>query len=205
MSVWERVLNMDEDEISNCILLDLDEDIYEYIHSDDVSEFISYFFALASRKIDITEKEGDKIDLFIKVFDTRLKEIIDIIGEDEDQYIDCIENADILLVERLLIFLYHEYKNISAVCKIIDHILNMENNRSDKLIKLIISMIGVDFDMNDEDIFETIISNENWIKMKEVIDNIISEEQELYLLMKRKIYLQINKKEIDTGICEYYN
>lgn len=203
MSIWEKVSIMDDEEVSNSILLDLDEDIYEYLHSeelqDETNEVLSYFFALISRKIAITEEEGDRIDNLLEVFDVRLKEIIDILGEDEDQYIACIDYGDYLVIEKLLIFLYSKLDNKLAICRIIEHILNMENDneRVNKITNLVISMIGVDFTCDDIDIFETIISNTNWIRMKEAIDNMLLDEPNLYEILKEKISL-------DTCLSDYY-
>lgn len=200
-TVFDIVNEMTNDQVLDSKLLDLSIDHYEYLTTEEsqeeTNEILFLFLLLSSRRVDIAIEEGDKIDVLLKVIETRLEQIIDILGFDDYQILNSLNyiNEDVL---KILIIFFHSFDNRDIFYKIIEYIMDMDENNEnlsicvESLRQLMENIDGY----NDEIMLRTIIEHENWIQLKNIIDDILTENPE---------FLKIIKEEYsDLSIFDYY-
>ena len=177
--VVDFVNSMKREEVINHPLLIFNEDITNYLKTDEADKFDIFilFSVLVSKLLDYTENEGDNLLGYQNGIIKRLEEIYKMLEPDFDVFRDIIsyEGTDIFMVEMILLSLLEDfYKNIIFL-ELLEYILDgkdeIENHDE---ILTIVKRIIIENLLDDYKVFTCLIENENWYLMIEIIDEMIS-------------------------------
>ena len=177
--VVDFVNSMEREEVINHPLLIFNEDITNYLKTDEADKFDIFilFSVLVSKLLDYTENEGDNLLGYQNGIIKRLEEIYKMLEPDFDVFRDIIsyEGTDIFMIEMILLSLLEDfYKNIIFL-ELLEYILDgkdeIENHDE---ILTIVKRIIIENLLDDYKVFTCLIENENWYLMIEIIDEMIS-------------------------------
>lgn len=145
MEIYEKVLEMTEDQIINHKLLAYDEDLYDYIKDEENIDidFYTLFIALATEQIKNEEKIGENLKYLSKIIRKQLVKISKIIEIDIRQFIESLEFADFIIIKFMLEILIdnNDYNNLELL---IEAILELDNDedRNIEIVKILKDFIS---------------------------------------------------------------
>lgn len=186
--VVDFVNSMEREEIINHPLLIFNEDITNYLKTDEADKFDIFilFSVLVSKLLDYTENEGDNLLGYQNGIIKRLEEIYKMLEPDFDVFRDIIsyEGTDIFMVEMILLSLLEDfYKNIIFL-ELLEYILESKDEiENHDEILTIVKRIIIENLLDDYKVFTCLIENENWYLMIEIIDEMISNNNEFINLI----------------------
>ena len=186
--VVDFVNSMEREEIINHPLLIFNEDITNYLKTDEADKFDIFilFSVLVSKLLDYTENEGDNLLGYQNGIIKRLEEIYKMLEPDFDVFRDIIsyEGTDIFMIEMILLSLLEDfYKNIIFL-ELLEYILESKDEiENHDEILTIVKRIIIENLLDDYKVFTCLIENENWYFMIEIIDEMISNNNEFINLI----------------------
>ena len=186
--VVDFVNSMEREEIINHPLLIFNEDITNYLKTDEADKFDIFilFSVLVSKLLDYTENEGDNLLGYQNGIIKRLEEIYKMLEPDFDVFRDIIsyEGTDIFMIEMILLSLLEDfYKNIIFL-ELLEYILESKDEiENHDEILTIVKRIIIENLLDDYKVFTCLIENENWYLMIEIIDEMISNNNEFINLI----------------------
>lgn len=186
--VVDFVNSMEREEVINHPLLIFNEDITNYLKTDEADKFDIFilFSVLVSKLLDYTENEGDNLLGYQNGIIKRLEEIYKMLEPDFDVFRDIIsyEGTDIFMVEMILLSLLEDfYKNIIFL-ELLEYILDSKDEiENHDEILTIVKRIIIENLLDDYKVFTCLIENENWYLMIEIIDEMISNNNEFINLI----------------------
>ena len=186
--VVDFVNSMEREEVINHPLLIFNEDITNYLKTDEADKFDIFilFSVLVSKLLDYTENEGDNLLGYQNGIIKRLEEIYKMLEPDFDVFRDIIsyEGTDIFMIEMILLSLLEDfYKNIIFL-ELLEYILDSKDEiENHDEILTIVKRIIIENLLDDYKVFTCLIENENWYLMIEIIDEMISNNNEFINLI----------------------
>ena len=201
MEIYNEVLQMSISDVINHPLLAYDESIDEYIREPqvfndiDTDEIYSLFFALATRHINIEEKEENQLKYLFQSIERQLIKISRVIEPDIDQFISALEYADLTIINFLLYFIFST-NNVILMEDFINAILecNFDEDRNFNIL-YIFKNFYIENELN-ESLFIILVSSENWKIVLDLIESSVNENEKL---------LDIINGFGDAELLEYFN
>lgn len=195
----DLVANMTDDQIIESELLNLGLDKYEWLYNnklyEETDDILLAFLLISSRRYDIAIEEEDKLIYLTEIVNTRLKEIINILDIDQKQLNESLNHMNDIMIRNIFLYFFH-LEDHSTFYKMINHIMCMEGKNLKVCIKVLDTLMENVIGNDNEDMLRVIIDNENWIALKEILDNMLIENPNLLDI----IYAEYS----ESNLLDYY-
>jgi hypothetical protein len=189
MEIYLEVLDLSKDEIINHPLLAYDESIYDYIYDSENTEIFSLFLALATRHIEIEEKQEENLKYLFNSIKSQLYKISSFYNNilDIDQLISSLEYVDMGIISHILYMIYDSDRltYVTNLRYFISAVLELDFDEEINIEILNLVKEFINRHTFDQDIFLIMIENENWKVVSDCIQNFldVSDDKNQYFVL----------------------